>query len=338
MGLRVPAPRPAHIKKHGLSNPVILWRDDDVGGELSLLDGRNRLDAMEKVGIQFYSTLKEIRTPNGNTLSKTLPGPPGLYALKTNPYAFVLSANINRRHLTAEQKRDLIAKVLKATPEKSNRQIASVVKADDKTVAKVRTELEATADIPQLTKTTGADGKARKQRKRPSPEEVHERTKRRTEKKAAAIKATLNGQAVKTSDLGPAAQEQLTALLEATKPELEAADQPKADADVSTEARKALYAADEGAPAEAPAEDIVPNPAWEGPEEHPDNPTKPSWYESHEYRYGTPTESNKALTEWAKACDQWLPLMDDTDRKKARIYHLETWPAKYKRAQRKAAA
>jgi hypothetical protein len=35
------------------------------------------------------------------------------------------------------------------------------VKVDDKTVAKVRTELEATADIPQLEKTVGRDGKAR---------------------------------------------------------------------------------------------------------------------------------------------------------------------------------
>jgi hypothetical protein len=41
-----------------------------------------------------------------------------------DPYAFVISANIRRRHLTAEQKRDLIAKVLKAQPRKSNRQIA----------------------------------------------------------------------------------------------------------------------------------------------------------------------------------------------------------------------
>jgi hypothetical protein len=121
------------IKKHGLSNPVTFWRDDDANGKLYLLDGRNRLDAMEKVGIQFFRTLKEIRTPNGKLLSKTLPDKPGLYALKTDPYAFVLSANINRRHLTADQKRELIAKVLKATPEKSNNQIAKDVKVDDKT-------------------------------------------------------------------------------------------------------------------------------------------------------------------------------------------------------------
>ena len=33
----------------------------------------------------------------------------------SDPYAYVISANIHRRHLTAEQKRELIAKVIKAT-------------------------------------------------------------------------------------------------------------------------------------------------------------------------------------------------------------------------------
>ena len=43
-------------------------------------------------------------------------------------YALVLSYNVHRRHLTAEQRRELIAKVLKATPQKSNRKIADMVK------------------------------------------------------------------------------------------------------------------------------------------------------------------------------------------------------------------
>ena len=50
----------------------------------------------------------------------------------------MLSANIHRRHLTAEQKREIIAAVLKAQPEKSNRTIAKQTKVDDKTVAAVR--------------------------------------------------------------------------------------------------------------------------------------------------------------------------------------------------------
>ena len=56
----------------------------------------------------------------------------------------MLSANLRRRHLTAEQRRELIGKVLHATPDKSNRQIAETVKVDHKTVAAVRSEKEAT--------------------------------------------------------------------------------------------------------------------------------------------------------------------------------------------------
>jgi hypothetical protein len=39
-------------------------------------------------------------------------------------YSYVMSANIHRRHLTIEQKRELIGKLLKAQPKQSNRQIA----------------------------------------------------------------------------------------------------------------------------------------------------------------------------------------------------------------------
>jgi len=78
-------------------------------------------------------------------------------------YAFVISKNIHRRHLSNKQKRDLIAKLLKANPERSNNATAKVVKVDDKTVGAVRAEMEATSEIPKLEKTIGADGKARKQ-------------------------------------------------------------------------------------------------------------------------------------------------------------------------------
>jgi hypothetical protein len=77
--------------------------------------------------------------------------------------AFVVSKNIRRRHLTAKQKRELIAKLIKAAPEQSNRQIASAAHVDHKTVAAVRVEKQATGEIPQLKKTVGKDGKARRQ-------------------------------------------------------------------------------------------------------------------------------------------------------------------------------
>ena len=155
------------IIKSGLTSPIALWRADPKAPE-QLLDGRNRLDAIEMT-----------------TGCQVIVGAPSLMAgedflacdkvivldKSVDPYSYVISANINRRHLTGEQKRDLIAKLLKATPEKSNRQIAETVKADHKTVASVRAEKEATGEFPQLTKTVGKDGKARPKPKRRTVED-----------------------------------------------------------------------------------------------------------------------------------------------------------------------
>jgi hypothetical protein len=126
----------ADIKKNGLHYPIFLY-------EGKILDGRNRYRACLEAGF-------EPATRNGDSWIG-------------DPAGFVISRNIHRRHLTAKQKRELIGKLLKATPDKSNRQIAEQTKADDKTVAAVRRDLEATAEIPQLERTVGADGKARKQ-------------------------------------------------------------------------------------------------------------------------------------------------------------------------------
>ena len=97
-----------------------------------------------------------------------------------NPYDRVLSLNIHRRHLTAEQKRELIARVLKAKPEASNNQIAKQVKANDKTVAKVRSELEARSEIPNVDTRTDTKGRKQPARRKPavqetfdSPQEAH---------------------------------------------------------------------------------------------------------------------------------------------------------------------
>jgi hypothetical protein len=137
-----------NIRADGLVSPIVLHQG-------KLLDGRNRLDAMELVGIKMDWAGDYINKLDGFVVELTG---------GRDPYGYVISANLHRRHLTTEQKRELIAKVLKAKPGESNRKIAKQVKADDKTVAKVRRDLESTAEIPQLEKTTGGDGKQRKKR------------------------------------------------------------------------------------------------------------------------------------------------------------------------------
>ena len=143
-----------NIQANGLIAPILIWKDRE-NDKFLLLDGRNRLDALALVGmlgVDDHGTL--IDAKSGDVIRQT-------YRDDGDPYEIVLSLNVHRRHLTAEQRRELIAKVLKAKPEASNRLIAKQVKADDKTVASVRSVLESTAEIPQLKKTKGKDGKAR---------------------------------------------------------------------------------------------------------------------------------------------------------------------------------
>jgi hypothetical protein len=138
----------------------VLWRPRGEVGKLFLLDGRNRLDAMGAAAatIDYPGLLGDILDSEGNRIAS---GAVKLLFADVEPYAYVVSANIHRRHLTAEQKRELIAKLLKATPEKSNRQIAETVKASHVTVGAVRAEMESTGQIDQLAKTVGKDRKAR---------------------------------------------------------------------------------------------------------------------------------------------------------------------------------
>jgi hypothetical protein len=142
------------IKKNGLHVPVALWRGhaEDGDTKMYVIDGVNRLDAMETVGIAF-DDMKGFQTMKP----------------ETDPYAFAISMNIERRHLNAEQKRDLIAKVIKAKPDTSNNAIAKQVKADDKTVASVRREMEARSEIPNVSTRTDSSGRGQPARKTRKP-------------------------------------------------------------------------------------------------------------------------------------------------------------------------
>jgi hypothetical protein len=180
------------IKKHGLTSPIVLWSPDDKRHATFLLDGRNRLDAMEAAGIKVvdkeHGDGLERSTVRCRHLFETGGGIDGS-GTQADPFEFAISANINRRHLGAEQ-RGLIAKLLKAAPEKSNRQIAETAKADHKTVGAVRQDAEARGEIPHVEKHTDTRG-----RRQPTKKE-----KRRDaddfKKDTAAKKATVVAPAV----------------------------------------------------------------------------------------------------------------------------------------------
>jgi hypothetical protein len=128
----------ADIKAHGLREPIALYQG-------KIIDGRNR-----------YRACRALDHDPGEMIEQRD------FAIDGDPVAYVISKNIHRRHLTAEQKRALIAKLIAAQPEKSDREIAKQVNSSHPTVAKARREAEATGKALPVEKRVGADGKARK--------------------------------------------------------------------------------------------------------------------------------------------------------------------------------
>src|SRR5262249_5073118 len=127
------------IRINGLREPIALYQG-------KILDGRNRYRAC--IAADITPDFIDLGDLNEGQLIHPRGGAADYWI--GNPTAYVISANIPRRHLTAEQKRDLVAKLVKAQPDKSDRQIAKQAKVDHKTVAAVRREGEARGEIPHV--------------------------------------------------------------------------------------------------------------------------------------------------------------------------------------------
>jgi hypothetical protein len=154
----------ADIKANGLREKIDLYQG-------KILDGRNRYRALLQLGIdpskddkQYFRKAIYAHSIGGEIQAHEQDN-------DARVRAYVISKNILRRHLTAEQKRELIGKLIKADPSKSDRQIGEMTKADHKTVGAVRAKKEATGEISPVEKRVGGDGKARKQpAKKPTKE------------------------------------------------------------------------------------------------------------------------------------------------------------------------
>jgi hypothetical protein len=125
----------ADIKANGLHQHIVRYQG-------KILDGNNRYRACSLAGIE--PTFADFT------------------GIDADAQRYVVSANIHRRHLSPEQRRDIIAMLLKDNPGQSNRMVAAQTNTSKGTVQDVREELETTGQIGQLETTTGKDGKARK--------------------------------------------------------------------------------------------------------------------------------------------------------------------------------
>jgi hypothetical protein len=113
----------ADIEANGLIEPITL-KDG------AILDGRNRYVACKTARYQF-------KAENFVELPKD-----------QDALIFVISKNMQRRHLTAEQKREIIRQLLEKKPNASSRAIASITRCSHHTVESVRNETAPTPEAP----------------------------------------------------------------------------------------------------------------------------------------------------------------------------------------------
>jgi hypothetical protein len=243
------------ILENGLKTPIAMWAagDNEAHEKFMLLDGRNRLDAMELAGWDTVEQDTEgawkIKEHLGGSSHLALGGRGGspvvyLYEYQAglsmplgspgkakkfrkpgvDPWQYVHSVNIARRHLMPKLKRDLISKLVKANPSKSDRAIGKMAKADNKTVASVRSEMEGREEIPHVKTRTDTRGRATPAKKSASKSTAA--GSRSADDHAPAKPVSSNG--VSTRSLAPADVESPSTASTAVEPVPVAATVPEA--------------------------------------------------------------------------------------------------------------
>lgn len=154
----------ADIQKNGLLQPVTIYVPPYPDATPVLIDGRNRLDALQQLGkirvrndrVEFegWASGQWLRLSHATHIVKL-----DSKLARDDPYAYVASLNVHRRHLSREQKREAVEKILAANPAVSDRRIGKVVGVDGKTVGAVRGAMERRAEIPHVSLVTDTKGR-----------------------------------------------------------------------------------------------------------------------------------------------------------------------------------
>ena len=172
----------ADIEQHGLRLAIDFQGDE-------LLDGRNRLAAIHRI---------KDETRRNNLLGFVASTKRVMQV--SDPIAYVISANVRRRHLSAEQKRDIIGALLKDKPERSDNATAKIAGASHPTVAAVRRELENSGDVEKFSTRTDSAGRQQPAAKPPKPPSKEAQIRALREAAPAVIRPPVT-EAVPTDDI-----------------------------------------------------------------------------------------------------------------------------------------
>lgn len=124
------------IREHGVQVPIV------VDESRAVIDGHHRKEIAERIGIECPRRFAmDLTDEQKRTLA--------------------LSLNLDRRHLSREQKRELVEKSLQADPHLSDRQHAERTGVSPTTVGGRRAAMEASGGLSSLDSRTSADGRER---------------------------------------------------------------------------------------------------------------------------------------------------------------------------------
>jgi ParB-like chromosome segregation protein Spo0J len=152
------------LKSHPYAKPFPLMKGDEFDDLVADIETRGQIEPIITYDGMILDGRNRYRACLKNKIEPVLKAGDDWI---DDPAAYVRSANIHRRHLKAKDKREAIAKLIKAAPEKSNRQIAKQVDASHTHVSKVRAEMEEAGDV--ATVATSIDTKGRKQPRKRKP-------------------------------------------------------------------------------------------------------------------------------------------------------------------------
>ena len=141
------------IEANGLQVPFVVLRDNSTAPQGDegpypeyLLDGRCRREALKLLGIKHPNGARtgqggheeKVRYYDLLTKTMTLGSSKATWVTNVDPDKFVMSLNVHRRHLTAEQKATAIANLIVTMPMASDREIARQAGVAHTTVSRAR--------------------------------------------------------------------------------------------------------------------------------------------------------------------------------------------------------